>query len=373
MFTVAVDTGPLYGPITGVGRAVSGILDEYRRRQTEIHVIPYVVSRRARLQPGTRRLPYPASLALMAWSRSEHPRADLHVRPADIIHGMNYVVPPARCPRVVSVYDTWALRHPEQCSAVVNRAMNVLERNIRTGAVVHTSSHATAQDVGEIFPRAIIHVAHLGAPPFAAPEMNGSHAPVNHDISLIVQSKVPYILTIGTIERRKNLPRFIEAFAAYASTHRDVNLVIAGGPGNDSDAVRSTIDRLDSTLASRIVLLGRVCDHSRDVLYANAQLVAYPSLDEGFGFPILEAMAHGVPVLAADTGSIPEISGDAAVLVDPLDIDAMSGAIDRLMADDVFRRSLTERGRDRCAQFTWEKTADSLIELYRSLIERRDT
>lgn len=370
MLTVAVDTGPLYGPMTGVGRAVSGVLDEFQRRQAEIQIVPYVVSRRARLHPGSRRLPYPAALALMAWSRSDHPRADSHLRPADIIHGMNYVVPPARCPRVVSVYDTWALRNPELCSAVVNRAMHVLQRNIRSGAVVHASSHATAQDVLELFPRAIVHVAHLGAPPPAVHGTEDSWDLVSHDISAIVKSTAPYILTVGTIERRKNLPRFIEAFAAHASTHGDVHLVIAGGPGDDSEAVQATIDRLDSALVSRIALVGRVSDRALEALYANAHLVAYPSLDEGFGFPILEAMAHGVPVLAAGTGSIPEVAGEAAVLIDPLDIDSMAEAIDHLMADDALRRILTERGRERCAEFTWQKTADSLIGLYRTLVDR---
>lgn len=369
MLTVAVDTGPLYGPMTGVGRAVSGVLSEFRRRPTDIEVLPYVVSRRARLDPGTRRLPYPAAVAMVAWSRTGLPRADRHVGDADIVHGMNYVVPPTRRPRVVSIYDTWSLRHPESSSSVVNRAMKVLERNIRSGAVVHASSQATADDVRELFPSAIVHVAHLGAP---QPVVRGHADSDRRGTGPVAVEGAPFILTVGTVERRKNLPRFVEAFARIHTRHPDLHLVIAGSFGNDIDVLRSTIDRLESTASSRIVLLGRVDEEMLDSLYSQARFVAYPSLDEGFGFPILEGMAHGVPVLAATRGSIPEIAGDAAMLVDPVDIDSMSQGIDRLMDDDVLRSELIARGFERCRHFPWGRTADSLIDLYRTLVSTRD-
>lgn len=366
MFSVAVDTGPLYGSMTGVGRTVSGILTEFRNRTSQLDVVPYVVSRRAELSPGTRRLPIPAFLALQTWSRFDHPRADRHLVPAKVIHGTNYVVPPARLPRVVSVYDTWALRNPGSCSPMVNRSMRVLRRNIHSGAVVHTSSHATADELREFFPKAKIHVIHLGAPQFTGGK--GESILSRTELSdLPLEEGAPYVLAVGTIERRKNFQRLIHAFSDTHAVRSGIRLVIAGSHGDDIDEVHSTIDRLRVEVRSQIVLLGRVSDLVLDALYSNATIVVYPSLDEGFGFPILEAMSHGVPVVGSNRGSIPEIAGDAAILVDPMDVEHMSFHIDQLLVDEELRGSLIRKGSLQCARFTWAATADSLIELYESL------
>lgn len=367
MITVAVDTGPLYGPMTGVGRAVSCILEEFDRRPDEIDVMPYVVSRRARLTEGTRRLPFPAILAQASWAHFDRPRADRYLSTAAVVHGMNYVVPPVRVARVVSVYDTWALRHPESSPRVVNRAMNVLRRNISSGAVVHTSSRATATELQDLFPGARIHMAHLGSPHLSTTG-NGSSAHLPDTLS----TQTPYLLTVGTVEKRKNLPKFVRAFANSAASRTGVRLMIAGGPGDDSDELRDTIDSLDAPLRRNIIVLGRVSDPMLDTLYKNALLVVYPSLDEGFGFPILEAMARGIPVLASNRGSLPEIGADAALFTDPLDLDELSAAVDHLVSDTEARLSYSAKGLERCTQFTWESTADSLLGLYRTILDDGD-
>lgn len=371
MITVAVDSGPLHGSMTGIGRAVEGILEEFATRPLEISVIPYLVSRRAPLRPGTRRLPYPAAVAMRVWAHWDHPLVDRLVRPAIVIHGTNYVVPPAHVPRVVSVYDTWALRNPDSCSAVVNRAMAVLRRNIRTGAVVHTSSHATADDLLEIFPSADVRVVHLGSPRPLSVDHSTTQAR-GRVLPPLIGSDSPYVLSIGTIERRKNYPRLVDAFTRTEVARSGMRLVIAGSPGDDIENVRSKIDALDPNRRTSIVLLGRVSEQSLNVLYEHAEMLAYPSLDEGFGFPILEAMSHGIPVLGSNRGSIPEIADTAAVLVDPFDVDSMSDAIDRLAVDPSLRESLRSTGFERCRYFTWKRTADELIDLYSSLTSTGD-
>ncbi|MEN9802157.1 MAG: hypothetical protein RLZ37_1282 [Actinomycetota bacterium] len=371
MITVAVDSGPLHGPMTGIGRAVEGILHEFADRPDEISVIPYLVSRRAPLRPGTRRLPYPAAVAMRVWAHWDRPLVDRLIRPALVIHGTNYVVPPARIPRVVSVYDTWALRNPESCSAVVNRAMAVLRRTIRTGAIVHASSHATAESLREIFPSAPVRVVHLGSPRPTRNDSSTSHDRVRV-LPQLTGSDNPYVLSVGTIERRKNFPRLIEAFTRTEAARSGIRLVIAGSPGDDIENVRSAIDALGPHRRASIVLLGRVSEQSLDVLYEHAAMLAYPSLDEGFGFPILEAMSHGVPVLGSDRGSIPEIAAAAAILVDPVDLDAMAGSIDRLQADSSLRESLRTKGFDRCEHFSWRRTADGLVDLYSTAASRED-
>jgi len=371
MITVAVDSGPLHGSMTGIGRAVEGILDEFAMRPHEISVIPYLVSRRAPLDPGARRLPYPAAVAMRVWAHWDHPQVDRRVRPALVIHGTNYVVPPARIPRVVSVYDTWALRNPQSCSAVVNRAMAVLRRNIRTGAIVHASSQATANDLRAIFPSASIRVVHLGSP--RSPRVDSSNFSTrNQVLPGLIGSDSPYVLSVGTIERRKNFPGLIEAFTRTGAARSGTRLVIAGNPGDDSENVRSVIETLSPQRRTSVVLLGRVSESSLDVLYRYAEVLAYPSFDEGFGFPILEAMSHGVPVLGSNRGSIPEIAGIAAVLVDPIDLDEMAGALDRLLVDSSLRESLTAMGFDRCGHFSWKRTADGLIDLYSAVASSGD-
>lgn len=372
MLTVAVDTGPLHGPLTGVGRAVTALLDEYALRTTQIDVIPYVVSRRAQLLPGTRRLPIPAFLAMRAWSRMDHPRVDRFVRPAHVVHGTNYVVPPVRCPSVVSVYDTWALRHPESSSPIVNRAMRVLRRNIQAGAVVHASSRATADGLAELFPHATIHVVHLGAPRASvhADRIAGSSPEARTATNAAARPDGgPYVLAVGTIERRKNYPRLIQAFAASEAARSGMRLLIAGGHGDDIERTMTTVEALAPSVRSHVELLGRASDGELEDLYAGAALVAYPSLDEGFGFPILEAMSHGIPVLSSNRGSIPEIAGDAAVLVDPNDIDSIGTELDRIVSDESLRTTLIRRGREQCTRFRWADTADGLIRIYRALHE----
>jgi len=371
MITVAVDSGPLHGSMTGIGRAVEGMLCEFADRPDEISVIPYLVSRRAPLRPGARRLPYPAAVAMRVWAHLDRPLVDRLIRPALVIHGTNYVVPPARVARVVSVYDTWALRNPDSCSAVVNRAMAVLRRNIRTGAIVHASSHATAESLRAIFPSAPVRVVHLGSP-----RVPGKYPSTSHDrvrlTSPLTGFDSPYILSVGTIERRKNFPRLIESFMRTEAARSGIRLAIAGSPGDDIENVRSAIHALGPHRSTSVVLLGRVSEQSLDVLYEHAEMLAYPSLDEGFGFPILEAMSHGVPVLGSDRGSIPEIAESAAVLVDPVDLDAMAGSIDRLMADSSLRESLRALGFDRCEHFSWKRTADGLIDLYSTAASSED-
>ena len=279
---------------------------------------------------------------------------------------MNYVVPPARIPRVVSVYDTWALRNPESCSPVVGRSMEVLRRNVRSGAVIHASSHATARELAESFPLAHVQVVHLGGPSFRDHCSTDTDSP---DLRSLIGSDGPYALAVGTVEKRKNLPVLVRAFASTRAARSGIRLVIAGSPGDDSATLAATVSGLDPENRRLVSVLGRVGDEELQTLYRRAQIVVYPSLDEGFGFPILEAMSWGVPVLASNRGSIPEIAGDAAELIDPQNPDAIAAGLDQLLSDSVRRRDLTESGRERCSRFTWKAAADGLIQLYESLVD----
>ena len=358
--TVAFDTGPLHGPKTGIGFAVEALQRALQQRD-DVTLLPYVLSFRADLADGTRRLPLPAATAHAGWARRDVPRVDRWLRGAEVVHGTNYVVPPSRLPALVTVYDCWFLHHPDLASPAVRRAGAVLERAVRRGATVHTSSAATERLVRERFPSAHVRTVHLGPlepAPIAAtppvPELVGR----------------PYVLAIGTVERRKNLPTLVRAFGAIAGAHPELRLVLAGSAGDDSVRVREAVDQLGPDLGGRVLLTGRVDDGVRGWLQHHAAVLAYPSLDEGFGFPLLDAMRAGVPVVASNAGSIPEVAGEAALLHVPMDVDALAAALSRAVDDRELRARLVAAGDRQWRSFSWQRCADEMMQLYRAVAER---
>jgi glycosyltransferase involved in cell wall biosynthesis len=353
-FSVAFDTGPLHGDRTGIGFAVHHLRDALVARG-DVVVHDYVLSFRARLHPGTVRLPLPASLAHRAWARMGRPMVDRWLQGVDLVHGTNYVGPPSHLPTVVSVYDCWFLQHPDDASPTVRRAGAVLRAAIGRGAVVHTSSHATEALVRGLFPDAPVRTVHLGPLPLPAPV---ARPPVP---SLAGR---PYILSIGTLERRKNLPRLVAAFGQVAAEQSDVVLVLAGGGGDDDEAVRRATDALGPSLAGRVLRTGRVDEGVRSWLLRNAAVLAYPSLDEGFGFPLLDAMQAGTPVVASTAGSIPEVAGDAALLCAPHDVDGLAELLAIALADTAVRARLIAAGSQRWPQFDWQQCAAGIVDLY---------
>lgn len=175
-----------------------------------------------------------------------------------------------------------------------------------------------------------------------------------------------YVLTVGTLEPRKNHLRLVHAFGHMAAAHPGLRLLLAGRPGWKSDALLRAI--ADSPVRERIHLLGGVSADDLASLYRGASVFAYPSSYEGFGLPLLEAMAAGVPAVTSTASSLPEVAGQAALLVDPGDEIALAAALDRLLGDDLLRRELSARGIARAAEFSWEITARRTLDAYGAAI-----
>jgi glycosyltransferase involved in cell wall biosynthesis len=352
---VAIDAGPLYGHRTGVGEAVDGMLRALADRG-DVEVAPYLVSGRSSPLPGHRRLPVPGIVASHLWSRGDHPRADRWMGDADVVHGTNYVAPPTRLPTVVSVYDCWFLRHPDDATPLVRRAGHNLRRAIERGAWIHTSSKATEIGVRELLATDRVVTVLLGPPPpLSEPSEAGSGVMSLHGRR--------FILAIGTEERRKGLTLLIDAFGELTSQHPDLLLVLAGAPGDDSDASSEAIARLpDPTKVHR---LGPVDTPTKAWLLRHAAALAYPSVDEGFGFPILEAQSAGTPVVATGVGSVTEVAGEGAVIVD--DPNRSSAAFADGLETTLTgggRLSLIEAGYRNLRRFDWAQTAVGLVEVY---------
>ncbi len=173
----------------------------------------------------------------------------------------------------------------------------------------------------------------------------------------------PYFLAVGSLEPRKNLPRILEAFRAYLEGGGDASLVAAGGPGWKNEAIHAAVDKFQ--LNGRVIFTGYVPMEDLPSLYQGAEIFLYPSIYEGFGLPILEAMSCGTAVVTGKSSSLPEVAGDAALLVDALDAGEIAAAMQRLTSDTGLKEALILKGRARAACFSWDETAAKMAALYR--------
>lgn len=365
MMRLALDGTPLLGFRSGIGEVVAGIAPELARRP-DVELVAYALTLRGRnelaasLPPGTRSAtrPYPARLVRQAWLRSEIPGIERWTGPVDVVHGTNYVAPPTKAGEVVSVYDLGFLRYPEFVAADALDYPELLRRAIRRGAWIHTTSDFVRDEVVAAFPVPAERVVRVypGVPPVRGGEAANGHA---------LARTTRYVLAVGTIEPRKNYPVLVRAFDALAADDPDLRLVVAGTRGwgsDDFDAALTAARHRDRVHAPGYVSAGDRAD-----LLAGASVLAFPSHYEGFGFPPLEAMAADIPVVATRAGAVPEVVGDAALLVDPDDADALSDALRTVLTDDATRRELVARGRTRHDGFSWARTVDGLLDVYRAV------
>ena len=300
--------------------------------------------------------------ARFAWRAFASPDPLWHVRVAgaasrscDVLLSTNSYLPAwfARVPVAPMVFDMVAFDpalRPQRRSGVIERA--TLRPAVARSAALIAISQATADDLVARYPAAR---GRTVVAPLAA-------APALADPAATLPDGVPesgFILAVGTLEPRKNLPRLVAAYRRLPATLRDAHpLVVTGRLGWDSG---ETVAALDS-LGSRAIRTGFVPDEQLALLYRRCALFAYPSLGEGFGLPVLEAMAAGAPVLTSDRSSLPEVGGDAAAYCDPTDERAIAAALQALLGDPARRAQLAAAGPLRAAEFSWDETARIVLE-----------
>jgi len=287
---------------------------------------------------------------------------------ADILH-VTYVGPVhAPCPMVVTVHDVGYKRYP-QCFSRRDRLLfaTLLALSVRRAAAVITVSDSSRADIAEFYP-GTEHRLHRSYE--AAGE---SFKPVVREAALHVCKRYgvsgDFVLAVGNLQPRKNLLRILSAFRQLVMQGEGgLQLVLVGkDKGLAGYLQREGADLLET---GRLLLTGYVPAEDLPSLYSAARVFVYPSLYEGFGLPVLEAMACGAPAIASNASSLPEVAGDAAILVDPFDVDAIASAMRRVLADRELALDLAQRGLKRASCFSWEKTAQETLAAYQAAIER---
>lgn len=268
-----------------------------------------------------------------------------------------------RVPTAIVVYDLVPFI-PEIAATAQQRAARIeratIRRALRRAAALPCISAATRTDLERRFPYVKGKTSTI--PLAADPALAGPPPPLSAEHGL--QDR-PYVLAVGTLEPRKNLERLIAAWTLLPAEVRDAHTLALVGPrGWDDDAILTAARDADARL------VGHVDEGQLHALYAGCRAFAYPSLYEGFGLPVLEAMTAGAAVLTSDVSSLPEVAGDAALLVDPLDPRAIADGLLRLLTDDAYREDLQARGRERAASFSWDRTTRETLGVLRGIAKR---
>ena len=367
---VGIDATPLLGNPTGVGTFCREAIGALATR-SDVSLRAFAVTWRnhGRVQsllPGSvtaasRRMPARPLHAL--WRHGSMPPIEWFVGPVDVVHGTNFVVPPAkRAACVATVHDLTPLHFPELAERSSLAFPTLIRNAVERGAWIHAPSEFVAAEVVESF---AIDPSRVRAIPHGVPELPMLDAGVRRDIvsTYLPAGTTRYVLAVGTAEPRKDLPGLVRAFNELGTRSPDVALLLVGRDGWGGAALEAAIAA--SPVRSRVVRIGWVDSRHLGALVAGASVMAYPSIYEGFGLPPLQAMAAGVPVVATRAGAIPEVLGDAALLVDVGDHEALAHALGRVLSDCELHERLRLAGIARSSSFSWQRCAEQLTRLYR--------
>lgn len=377
---ILLDAIPLKGLMTGISRYVRNLYLELERlpevtvHYFEGHSCTTKMPAQARPGPWTKttslvwKLPDPAAFGFRAatWVSYElKVRRLIRQKRFSLYHETAFTPAAVRnVPQVFTIYDLSLQKfremHPKERVWFSNF---FLKCRLRYAAHVITISDFIRSEICEYLhlPPEKVTAIPMAPDPFFSPRGRKKSQRVVEALGL----PRDYLLFVGTLEPRKNLSLLMRAAAACRSR---IPIVLTGWEGWGRDAMLKA--RRDQGLRGRVLTTGYVDEESLACLYSNAQALVFPSLYEGFGLPILEAMACGCPVICSNTASLPEVAGDAALLINPRDVEEVADAIDRIVDDSTLRDDLIRKGYGRAACFSWKKTAEETLAVFRSVTQK---
>jgi glycosyltransferase involved in cell wall biosynthesis len=286
----------------------------------------------------------------------------------DLFHGLSNFLPLRKvCPYVVTIHDLSYYVHPERCPWLRRQYWYAMtRRTVELADAMITVSHASRRDIEHFFPttRGRVHVIPNAAHARFRPLEVAREATCLPALGI----NFPYVLFVGTLEPGKNVERLIRAFDVVAADFPQHHLVVAGDRGWLYEGIFAAAQQ--ARARDRIHFLGHQPDDAVVELMNFCDVFVFPSLYEGFGLPPLEAMACGAPVITSNVSSLPEVVGDAAVLVNPLNSEEIAEAIQKVLSDESLRRELRQKGLARASKFSWKNAAKETLMVYQSILRK---
>ncbi len=359
----------------GIGTYVSELLRAIPASDETVELTPFHSKWRRRYPseaplttdgryPGVE-LPWSIRTTYPAWDWLGRPRLPSSLADQDVVHATNHAaVPPVRRGQrlVVTVHDLAFERYPD---LFPRRWLSLYRRGLRAAIERADAIIAPSSSVrGDLIGREGVDGDRVYVTPLAPHAASGTSEMTHSDRDELADHGItpPYILAVGTIEPRKNLVRLVQAYRRLATQGLAQSLVLIGDDGWGADELRA---ELGKDAPGHVLRAGRLSANTLVTAYADADAMAYVSLYEGFGLPVLEAMSAGAPVITSNTSSLPEVAGDAALLVDPEDVGEIAGALARVLTEPALAADLRRRGKERAARYTWEATARATLDVYR--------
>ncbi len=307
------------------------------------------------------------------WYKTRVPLpVEAFIGPVDLYHATDFTLPPTLpgTKTILTVHDLSYVRTPDVFPPVLKAYLDrAVPWSVKRADHIIADSQATKDDLTDTYgtPPDKITVLLSGVNPLLKPVANEeviAGVLEHYDIP----PDVPYLFCIGTVQPRKNYARVMEALAALGPAYSDLHLIIAGGTGWLENPIFDKVEELN--LAERVHFTGYVQDQEVPALYSGALCTVFTSLYEGFGFPVLESMACGTPVITSNVSSLPEVAGNAAIMVDPYDVEAIANALQQVLNDKGRQEQMVQAGFEQVKHFTWGKSARRLLQIYREVLTR---
>jgi len=373
---IALEIQPALNNRTGIGWYTYEIVKRLRNGKDTFHCFCFNFLGENIIDIDKRNFPidieefklFPYSIYTRLWDYIPISYNHFFKQKVDIIHFFNYIVPPNIKGKIIlTVYDMVYKNFRETMTKKnYNRLEKNLSRSVNRADLIITISENSKNEISKylLVDKDKIKIVYPGV----EIEKFNRIPNVNEISSIREKYNLPtsYILYLGTIEPRKNIKRIIDSFYIYKQNNLNyLKLVIAGKKGWMFDKIFDKINKYG--IIDDIIFTGYVDEGDKPFIYKLSKVFVFPSLYEGFGMPVLEAMAASAPVITSNSSSLPEVAGDAAILVDPYDIQSIAKAMEQVVSNDSLREDMIKKGLKQCLNFTWEKSIEKLYKIYSSL------